>query len=438
MTSFQIALLSLAAILVLVYGGLHVPVAFCLVSLVGIWAIKGNLDQALSLLGMAANDAVASYDFGVIPLFVLMGLLVSVADLGRDAFVSANILLGRIRGGLGIATVGANAIFAAVTGVSIASAAVFTKVAVPEMIRLGYRPRFAVGVVAGSSVLGMLIPPSLLLIVYGLLSQQSIGDLFLAGIIPGLALAFVFIVMIVAFAVFRPGMVYEQGVVAQEPEAAGSIWHALVLLTPLVLLAVGVIGGIYAGWFTATESGAIGALGAFVIAALRRRLTWAGVWKVLVETGQVTVVILFVIIAANIYTRLIALSGLAGVLSDAVTAANLGAFGLMLIYTVIVLLLGTILDGVSIMLIMVPMFLPLLAPFNVDLIWFGIMTVLAVEVGLLTPPFGLSVFVIKGTLDDPRITLGEIFRGAAPFALAMVFLLAVIALFPQIATILVK
>jgi tripartite ATP-independent transporter DctM subunit len=438
MTSFQIALLSLAAILVLVYGGLHVPVAFCLVSLVGIWAIKGNLDQALSLLGMAANDAVASYDFGVIPLFVLMGLLVSVADLGRDAFVSANILLGRIRGGLGIATVGANAIFAAVTGVSIASAAVFTKVAVPEMIRLGYRPRFAVGVVAGSSVLGMLIPPSLLLIVYGLLSQQSIGDLFLAGIIPGLALAFVFIVMIVAFAVFRPGMVYEQGVVAQEPEAAGSIWDALVLLAPLVLLAVGVIGGIYAGWFTATESGAIGALGAFVIAAMRRRLTWAGVWKVLVETGQVTVVILFVIIAANIYTRLIALSGLAGVLSDAVTAANLGAFGLMLIYTVIVLLLGTILDGVSIMLIMVPMFLPLLAPFNVDLIWFGIMTVLAVEVGLLTPPFGLSVFVIKGTLDDPRITIGEIFRGAAPFALAMVFLLAVIALFPQIATILVK
>jgi tripartite ATP-independent transporter DctM subunit len=287
---------------------------------------------------MAANDAVASYDFGVIPLFVLMGLLVSVADLGRDAFVSANILLGRIRGGLGIATVGANAIFAAVTGVSIASAAVFTKGAVPEMIRLGYRPRFAVGVVAGSSVLGMLIPPSLLLIVYGLLSQQSIGDLFLAGIIPGLALALIFIVMIVGFAVFRPGMVYDKGIVAQEPEAAGSIWDALVLLAPLVLLAVGVIGGIYAGWFTATESGAIGALGAFVIAALRRRLTWAGVWKVLVETGQVTVVILFVIIAANIYTRLIALSGLAGVLSDAVTAANLGAFGLMLIYTVIVLL----------------------------------------------------------------------------------------------------
>jgi C4-dicarboxylate transporter DctM subunit len=438
MTGVEIALLSLAAVLILIYSGLHVPVAFCLVSLVGIWAIKGNLDQALSLLGMAASDAVASYDFGVIPLFVLMGLLVSVADLGRDAFVSANILLGRIRGGLGIATVGANAIFAAVTGVSIASAAVFTKVAVPEMIRLGYRPRFAVGVVAGSSVLGMLIPPSLLLIVYGLLAQQSIGDLFLAGIIPGLVLALLFVLMIVAAAIFRPGMVYEQGVVAQEPEAAGSIWHALVLLLPLVLLAFGVIGGIYAGWFTATESGAMGALGAFVIAAVRRRLTWAGVWKVLVETGQVTVVILFVIIAANIYTRLIALSGLAGVLNDAVVAASLGAFGLLLIYSLIVLVMGTILDGVSIMLIMVPMFLPMLAPFNVDLIWFGIVTVIAVEVGLLTPPFGLSVFVIKGTLEDSRITVGEIFRGAAPFALAMVLLLVLIAIFPKIVTYLVN
>jgi TRAP-type C4-dicarboxylate transport system permease large subunit len=157
-----------------------------------------------------------------------------------------------------------------------------------------------------------------------------------------------------------------------------------------------------------------------------------------VETGQVTVVILFVIIAANIYTRLIALSGLAGVLNDAVVAASLGAFGLLLIYSLIVLVMGTILDGVSIMLIMVPMLLPLLAPFNVDLIWFGIVTVIAVEVGLLTPPFGLSVFVIKGTLEDSRITVGEIFRGAAPFALAMVLLLVLIAIFPKIVTYLVN
>jgi len=437
MTGTEIALLSILAILVLVYSGLHVPVAFCLVSLVGVWALKGSYEQASTLLAMAAADAVSGYDFGVIPLFVLMGLLVSVADLGRDAFLAANALLGRLKGGLGVATVAANAVFAAVTGVSIASAAVFTKVAVPEMIRLGYRPRFAVGVVAGSSVLGMLIPPSLLLIIYGLLAQQSIGDLFIAGIVPGLLLAAVFAAMIVFMAVFKPHMVYDREAQG-EPSSTLSTVQALWLLLPLVLLAGGVIGGIYAGWFTATESGAIGAMGALILAASRRRLTWSGTWKVLVETGQVTVSILFVIIAANIYTRLIALSGLPNVINDAVVSANLGLVALLLIYAFLILIMGTILDGISIMLIMVPMFLPLLAPHSVDLIWFGIVTVIAVEVGLLTPPFGLSVFVIKSTLADDRITLGDIFRGAAPFALAMVLVLLLIILVPSIATVLLR
>ena len=437
MSGVEIAAISIVSVLVLIYSGLHVPVAFCLVSVLGVWAIKGSYVQAATLLALAASDAVSAYDFGVIPLFVLMGLLVSVADLGRDAFVAANVLLGRVRGGLGIATVAANAVFAAVTGVSIASAAVFTKVAVPEMIRLGYKPRFAVGVVAGSSVLGMLIPPSLLLIIYGLLSQQSIGDLFIAGIVPGLLLAFVFILMIVAIAYLMPRLMYEHRA-EDEQVSELSVRGALLLLLPLLLLAGAVIGGIYAGWFTATESGAIGALGAFILALARRKLSWAGVWRVLVETGQVTVSILFVIIAANIYTRLIALSGLPNALNDAVVTAHLGFVGLLLIYSLLVLLMGTILDGISIMLIVVPMFLPLLAPYNVDLIWFGIVTVIAVEVGLLTPPFGLSVFVIKSTLADPRITLGDIFRGAAPFAAAMVLVLLLIIFMPRIATVLVR
>jgi tripartite ATP-independent transporter DctM subunit len=437
MTGVEIAGLSILSILVLIYSGLHVPVAFCLVSLVGVWAIKGSFAQASALLGMAASDAVASYDFGVIPLFVLMGLLVSVADLGRDAFLAANALLGRLRGGLGVATVAANAVFAAVTGVSIASAAVFTKVAVPEMINLGYRPRFAVGVVAGSSVLGMLIPPSLLLIIYGLLSQQSIGDLFIAGIVPGLLLSLLFCIYIVLTATFKPEGMFQSatGAVSSAEMSLGQITK---LLTPLIILAGLVIGGIYAGWFTATESGAMGALGAFILAALRRRLSVQGLWKVLVETGQVTVAILFVIIAANIYTRLIALSGLPNVLNEAVVAANLGFISLLLIYAFLIVLLGTILDGVSIMLIMVPMFLPLLAPHNIDLIWFGIVTVVAVEIGLLTPPFGLSAFVIKSTLADSRISIGEIFRGAAPFAIIMGMLLLAIIFIPSIATVLVR
>jgi C4-dicarboxylate transporter, DctM subunit len=361
-------------------------------------------------------------------------LLVSVADLGRDAFVAANALLGRVKGGLGVATVAANAVFAAVTGVSIASAAVFTKIAVPEMMRLGYQPRFAVGVVAGSSVLGMLIPPSLLLIIYGLLAEQSIGDLFIAGIVPGLLLAAAFIVQIVVTAIVAPKRVYVGG--ASEPAAEIRIGAALLQLAPLVVLAGLVIGGIYAGWFTATESGAVGALGGLVLALWRRKLDWSGLWRVLTETGQVTVSILFVVIAANIYSRLIALTGMPGLLDSWVTGANLGFFTLLLVYSILIVLMGTMIDAVSIMLIVVPMFLPLVKSFGADLIWFGIVTVVAAEIGLLTPPFGLSVFVIKSTLNDGRLSVNEIFKGALPFAVTMFVVLILIILVPRIATVL--
>jgi C4-dicarboxylate transporter, DctM subunit len=433
-TGAEIGFLSIAAILVLIYTGMHVPVVLCVVSLIGVWGIRGSFEQASKLMALAASDAISSYDFGVIPLFVLMGLLVSVADLGRDAFVAATALLGRIKGGLGVATVAANAVFAAVTGVSIASAAVFTKIAVPEMMRLGYQPRFAVGVVAGSSVLGMLIPPSLLLIIYGLLAEQSIGDLFIAGIVPGLLLAAAFIVQIVVTAIVAPKRVYVGG--ASEPAPEIRIGAALMQLAPLVVLAGLVIGGIYAGWFTATESGAVGALGGLVLALWRRKLDWSGLWRVLTETGQVTVSILFVVIAANIYSRLIALTGMPGLLDSWVTGANLGFFTLLLVYSMLIVLMGTMIDAVSIMLIVVPMFLPLVKSFGADLIWFGIVTVVAAEIGLLTPPFGLSVFVIKSTLNDDRLSLNEIFKGALPFAATMFVVLILIILVPRIATVL--
>lgn len=435
MTPVEIGVVSIGAMIFLMYAGMHVPVAFCLVSLLGVWGIKGNFEQASSLLALATTDAISTYDYGVIPLFVLMGLLVGVAELGRDAFLAANALLGRIKGGLSVATVGANALFATVTGVSVVSATVFTKIAVPEMIRLGYRPRFAVGVIAGSSVLGMLIPPSLLFIVYGVLSEQSIGHLFIAGIVPGLLLAAVFALMIMLIATLAPSRMYA-GTAADTEGSELGVGRALMQLAPLLVLAALVVGGMYAGWFTATESGAVGAFGSFLLAAWRRKLTWKGVWRVLVETGQVTTSILFVIIAANIYTRLIALSGLSAVLNELITGANLSFFLLLLIYSVIIVLMGTMIDAVSIMLIMVPMFLPLIAPYKVNLIWFGVVTVLAAEIGLITPPFGLSAFAIRSALSDDRISLHDIFAGAAPFAIAMFLVLLLIILVPSIATVL--
>jgi tripartite ATP-independent transporter DctM subunit len=438
MNGLDIGLLSMVASVVLIYAGMHVAIALCLVSLIGVWAIKDNFALAETLLALAASDAVSSYEFGVVPLFVLMGLLVSVAGIGRDTFVAANVLLRGIRGGLGVATVVANAAFAAVTGISIASAAVFTKIAVPEMLRLGYRPRFAVGVVAGSSILGMLIPPSLLLIIFGLLAEQSIGDLFVAGIVPGLLLAAAFCAMIMLYAHFAPDRIQEASGARLQANARDdlTVAHALFSLLPMVGLVALVMGGIYAGWFTPTESGAIGALGALVLAIARRRLTLASTWRVLTETGYVTVSILFLIIAANIYSRLLAMSGLPQALDSWVTATQMSFYTLLIAYVLLVVVMGTLIDGVSIMLIMVPMFLQPLASYDVNLIWFGIITVIAVEIGLLTPPFGLSVYVIKSTLDDKRITLNDIFLGAAPYAIIMFLILLLIIFVPGIALVL--
>ncbi len=428
MSGFDIGLLSLLALLVLIWIGMHVGVALALTSLLGVWAIKGNWTVASKLLSLAAYDSIANHIFGVVPLFVLMGLLVSVSDVGADTFRAANRLFGRLRGGLGIATVAANAVFAAITGISIASAAVFTKVAVPEMLRLNYTPRFAVGVVAGSSVLGMLIPPSLLLILYGFLTEVSIGALFLAGILPGLLLALCFAVAIVVMAIRFPAFV---GGRAAEP-TAGSLLSILRDLSPIAALIALVLGGIYGGFFTPTEAGAVGAAGALLIALIKRKLTWRRFWEVLLETGHVTVSICFLIIAASIYSRMLTLSGIPQFLVGQIEVFALGATAVVLVTVLLILVMGTVMDSTSILLITVPLVLPIINGFGVDLVWFGIVAVVAVEIGLLTPPLGLSVYVIKSTLDDDRVGLGDIFAGAAPFALIMTAVLALLILFPSI------
>tara|TARA_R110002126_G_C10489743_1_gene503393 strand:+ start:5754 stop:7067 length:1314 start_codon:yes stop_codon:yes gene_type:complete len=432
MTPFEIGMAALLVMVVLVYVGMYVPLALMLVSYGAVWMIKGSPVLAGKLLALAASETISSYFFGVVPLFVLMGYIVSVTGVGRDAFDVANQMFRRVRGGLGIGTVGANAIFAAITGISIASAAVFTRIAVPEMVRHGYTKRFSVGVVAGSSVLGMLIPPSLLLILYGLLTEQSVGDLFIAGIIPGLLLALVFGLGVYAMARFWPGFVGEN--LSHDDEASLSSTEMLQKGLPIAALIILVLGGLYAGWFTPIEAGAVGCMGAIIIGLLRRSLSWKDFWSVLTDTGLVTASVCFLIIAAQMYSRMLALSGAPGEFGQFVATADIGFWGVVLAYVLLVIAMGTILDSSSIMLILVPLMLPVLQPMNIDLIWFGIVTVLAVEIGLLTPPFGLSVFVIKSTLNDDSISLGDIFIGAAPFALMMLFVLALVLVFPVLAT----
>lgn len=432
MSAIAIGLLSVLVILVLIYAGLYVTVALGLVSFISVWLIRGSFDAPVYLLTLAASNSLESYIFGVIPLFVFMGLLVSHGELGKDIYEVANYLLRKLKGGLGIATVVANAAFAAITGVSIASASVFTRIAVPEMMKFGYRPRFAVGVVAGSSVLGMLIPPSVILIIYAIITEQSVADLFTAGIVPGLLLSGAFIIMIICMAIFLPEYVGKKREDSIEETVDMTFPEMINKTLPLIVLVLLVLGGIYGGIFTPTEAGAVGALGALIIALIKRKLDRKALWRVLVETGHIVASILMLIVTATMYSQMLAISGLPNVLGEWITQLDIGLYGILAIYVVILILLGTILDTTSIILIMVPLFLPVIAPYGANLVWFGIITIVGAEIGLLTPPLGISCYVIKTTLADDRISLFEIFAGALPFAAIMLLVLILLIIFPSL------
>lgn len=435
MSPIEIGLISVVAIVALIYLGVYIPVALGLVSVLAVWIIRDNPQLALNLLKSAVGDSVREYAFATIPLFTFMGLLVSRAGLGSDIYAVMNRVFYRVRGGLGMATVGANAGFAAVTGSSIASASVFARVAVPEMLNLGYTKRFAVGVVAGSSVLGMIIPPSAMLIIYALVVEQSVGDMFLAGVIPGLLLTVAYIVSIVLMAYLVPryvgGNALEKGRRQLRPEVSTA--NVLGCLATIGLVLV-VLGGIYTGLLTPIESGAAGAALAFLVAVLRRRLSLRSLWSALLETGHITAAILFLITAASLYQRMLGMAALPNAISDMLMTYNLGFTEVMILYVVMMVFLGTILDTASIILIVVPLFLPIVEPLGISLVWFGIVTVIGAEIGLLTPPLGISCFVIKTTLDNPEISLKDVFLGALPFAAIMLLVLIVIIRFPLLST----
>lgn len=435
LTRVQLGMLAFAGLFLLVACGMPVAFALIFMSFVAIWAIRNNISIADSAMGIASAGAVRSFEFGVVPLFVMMGLILDRADVGRDAFRVAVVLLRRVRGGLANATVAANAVFAAITGSSIASAAVFSRIAVPPMVEAGYTRRFAVGVVAGSSILGMLIPPSLLLIIYGLVAETSVGALFIAAIVPGILLALCFGVLNALLVTFAPRFAGRPTAEAQAQAQGEHMSLAAMLgnLAPIIFLIFLVMGGIYGGIFSPTEAGAIGALGAFAIAAARKRLNWRTIREVVIETGYITSSILFLIVAASLYSRMLALSSIPAQMTQYIGAQELTLIGFCLAYVVLVIALGMILDSVSILLIVIPVSLPIVHALGGDPVWFGILTVIAVEIGLLTPPFGLSVFVVKGSLPDKFATLGDIFTGVAPYVLTMILFTILLILVPGIA-----
>jgi tripartite ATP-independent transporter DctM subunit len=442
-----IALLSIAGLFALILSG--VPVAFALIvtSLVAVTFVHGDPALATSLLTSATFESLRSYVFVVVPLFILMGALMANSRAATGLFVVAEAVFGRIRGGLAIATVGASAIFGALTGASVASAALFSRIATPQMVARGYDRRLAIGSVTGSSVLAMLIPPSVLMIIYGVLTQTSIGHLFIAGIVPGILLAVLYAGMIVVRATLRPALVGGNVPVAAPVPAGGaprvgpaeasaadvSARRTMLESVPIALLILLVIGGIWGGVFTAIEASAVGAAGALVVASFSG-LSWSGFVRSLKEAASSTSTVLLLIIGATMYSRMLAMTGAIGWFGGLVTDRFTSTLAIMLVFLVLIMLLGAIIDSISILLLTVPLMLPVLQAAGVDPLWWGVIMIVTVEMGLVTPPFGIVAFVVNGVLGDDDAPLRDVFTGSLPFLGMMIVLVVIMLAFPAVVT----
>jgi tripartite ATP-independent transporter DctM subunit len=430
MSSEVLGILSVVLVVGQILLGIHIGVALATSSLLVFFLLTGSADTVISLVNTTFYNAIRDYAFAVIPLFILMGILVSSAGLNQDIFSAANLFVRKLRGGLAIAVVIGNAIFAAVTGSSLASVAAFGRIAYAPMLERGYDKKFTLGSIAGSSVLGMLIPPSILFIVYGIITEVSIGKLFIAGIIPGMVLATVYSIGIITRVRLQPHLI--KAPKGSDESITQEGWKALLKTIPVILLIMLVLGGIYAGLFTPTEAGAVGAFGALIIALAKRRLNRSTFTNALLQTGFATASIMFVLIAAQMYARVLALSGMIGNLEEFFTGLGMPPVVTLIIFLIFVVAMGSILDSTSILLIIVPIMLPIALSFGYDPIWLGVVVVIAVEMGLITPPFGMAVFGLKANVPDA--SLEEIFRGSLPFLLMMIVALAIIIAFPILST----
>lgn len=447
MADYVIPSIFIAVLLVLILGGVHIVVALGISSLLGIYLVTGRFDLVLSMLSSTAFEALHEYVFAVLPLFVLMGEFISKSGCARDVYIGTNRLLVGLPGRLALATVLGNVIFAFVTGSSIAAAAAFSRISYPQMLHHNYDKRFALGLVAGSACLGMLIPPSILMIVWGVITEQSIGALFIAGVLPGFLLASLFCIYILTLSRFRPEFVgdalgaRDQGAAAgnstrkrdvadaREPSRAEIATSSI----GLGLLITAVLGGIWLGFFTPTEAAGIGALMAFILALLKG-MRLKGLVEAVMESGRILAPLLLLIIMALLYSRLLALSGVVGAVQDNVLGSGLPPWLIIAFIIALWLLLGMFIDSVSIMLLTVPVVAPLAAKLGYNPVGFALVGILAIECGLLTPPFGLIVYAVKTSVSDDSVSLGQVFAGSTPFAVMLLIVTILVAIFPPIAT----
>jgi tripartite ATP-independent transporter DctM subunit len=424
----EVSLIGFGVLLLLVFLGLPLGFAMILVGAGG-FALTRNLGGALAMSTQQIVDISMNYGFTVLPLFVLMGAFVHRANLSQELYDAANSWLGHRRGGLAMATVVACGGFATISGSSLATAATMTHVAMPPMRRFGYNDSLATGTIAAGGTLGILIPPSVPMVIYGIITETDIGKLFMAGILPGILLITLYLGCIYAVTLVRP----EWGPRAPRVPLRAR-WPYLAKVWGVVVLFVLVMGGIYGGIFTPTEAAAIGAFGALVFVAWRRRLTWKNLIESLLEAGKVTGTIFTVGFGALIFSNFVNIAGLPGDLVRIIKAADVSPTGVVLLICLILIVMGCIFDALAMILLTVPVFFPIAAALGLDGVWFGIIIIIVVEIGLITPPIGLNVFVVKSMVED--VALGDIFKGIIPFFFASVAGLMLIIYFPIIALLL--
>jgi len=425
-------LLMVVVLLALVFSGVHIAVALGGTAMLGIWLMTGDFQVVASFVGSTAYEAVRDYVFAVIPLFMLMGEFLAKCGAAKDLFSLFNRLTRIVPGRLAVATVVSNAVFAFVTGVSIAAAAAFSRIAYPEMKRHGYQDQFALGCIAGSAVLGMLIPPSVLMIVWAILTELSIGDLFLAGIVPGLLLTLFYVIYIVGAAALRPSLIGE-GSGKTRIEYEGTILRALVSTLLVIGLVAGTLGGIWFGAFTPTEGAGVGAAASLLL-ALAKGLRAREVGQVILSVGRTSAPLLLLLVTAQLYSRVLTMTGFTRSVQELLLGAGLGPGGVLLLMVLVWFVLGCLIDSISIMLLTVPIFAPIAVALGMDPLAFAIIGIVAIETGLLTPPFGLLVFTVKAAIDDPAIGVGKIFAGSTPYWILLLAVIACLWYFPGLAT----
>jgi tripartite ATP-independent transporter DctM subunit len=437
----NIAVLLVVCLIGLVAIGVHIAIALGMTSALGIFLVTGADMNAFhtvqSMLAATAYEAIRDYVFAVIPLFMLMGEFIGKSGTVTDVYRGINRLLRKIPGRLAIATVLGNALFSFVTGVSIASAAAFSRIAYPEMRRFNYHKGFALGAIAGSSCLGMLIPPSVLMIVWGILTEQSIGQIFAAGVIPGLMLASLFIIYVFIRAIMNPSLV-GGGVKANlaiEEVAEVSTGQFLISLFGIILVIVAVLGGIWFGFFTPTEGAGAGAFIGLML-GLIKGMRYKDIVESILSVGKTSAPILLLLVTAALYSRTLAMTGMANAIEGVFLGSGMEPWMVITVMVAIWFALGMIIDSISIMLLTAAIFAPIAVKLGFDPIAFAIIGIIAIEAGLYTPPFGLLVYTVKSAIQqfDPDINVMTIFKSSTPYWMIMLLGMILIINFPEIAT----